>query len=205
MLIIRQTVSGDAEKLTLSIFFSSGTPAFNGLVPKINSFCSWQRPPAWHRNSTFASVSEKLFTISVRCLELSGLTSDYINANSRKLFTAKYKFSWWTLKCYLIFNIYIFFWISESRSLWGTTKECENIDLIKIHVLPVASCVYSPESHYPKLSYIGLLLMPLVNANRKSDLQDPLSSRTEHSSITCVLFFFLPFFLSSIPYPTIIS
>lgn len=42
-------VNGDAEKLTLyflsSIFFS-GTPAFNGLVPKINSFCSWQRPPA---------------------------------------------------------------------------------------------------------------------------------------------------------------
>lgn len=88
--------------------FSSGTPAFNGLVPKINSFCSWQRPPAWHRNSTFASVSEKLFTVPIRHLEPSGLTLDFINANGRKLFTAKYKSLWWTLKCYLIFNVFFF-------------------------------------------------------------------------------------------------
>lgn len=158
--------------------FSSGTPAFNGLVPKINSFCSWQRPPAWHRNSTFASVSEKLFTVPIRHLEPSGLTLDFINANGRKLFTAKYKSLWWTLKCYLIFNIYIFFWTSESRSLWGTTKECENIDLIEVHVLLVAFCVYSPEgcnSHSHTL--IGLSLLLLVNANRKSDLQDSLSCR----------------------------
>lgn len=103
-------VNGEAEELTPSFLscFSSGTLAFNGPVPKINSFCAWQRPPAWHRNSTFASVSEELFTVPIRCLEPSGLTLDYINANGRKLFTAKYKSWWWTLKCYLIFNIYIF-------------------------------------------------------------------------------------------------
>lgn len=116
------SVTEDAEKLLFFFFSCSGTPAFNGLVPKINSFCSWQRPPAWHRNSTFASVSEKLFTVSIRCLEPSGLTLDYINANGRKLFTAKYKSSWWTLKCYLIFNIYIFSESVEADHCGGLLK-----------------------------------------------------------------------------------
>lgn len=70
----------------------------------------------------------------------------------------------------------------EADHCGGTTKECENIDWIEIHVLSVACCVYSPEGHYC-LHDVGLSLLPLVNANRKSDLQDPVSRRIEHSSI----------------------
>lgn len=123
-------ISATAKSLTLypfSFFFFSGAPAFNGLVPKINSVCSWQRPPAWHRISTFASVSEKLFTISVRSLEPLW---PHIGLNQCKwqmlLFTAKYKSLWRTLECYLIFNIY-FFLINHSRTLKGLLKNVKRL------------------------------------------------------------------------------
>lgn len=45
-------------------------------------------------------------------------------------------------------------------------------------MLPVAFCVYSPEGYNSHLSYTDwFFFVLLVNANRKSDLQDSVSCR----------------------------